>query len=317
MRSTHFANKRSFGKGLSWPTVVAVLAFVFVNTAPRAQSPQTSGAPSLSFEVASIKPDHSGSGMARMGGPSVNAFTATNVTAKMLISFAYNVREFQVSGGPGWISSNKFDVDAKVEDSLAEQLQKLPRARQLDQMRSMVQTLLADRFKLTVTHDTKELPVYALVVARGGPKLKEVATPDVQGNSTPPPASGGTGNLPSPPPGSVLMRMGMGRAGEATLTAKGAALADLVNLLSQQLGRPILDQTGLKGIYDFTLQWTADMSSGGGPMQAAPGPDAPPADSSGTSIFTALQEQLGLRLESTKGPAETILINRVEEPSEN
>ena len=275
----------------------------------RAQSTQTT----LSFEVASIKPDHSDSRMTRLGGPDASRFAATNATAIMLIEFAYNMKDSQISGQPGWTASDKFDIDAKVEDSVAEQLQKLPRTQQLDQMRLMVQSLLADRFGLKVTHNTKELSEYALVVAKNGPKLKEVAPPDAQANSAPPTP----GNPMVPPPGGFLMTMGPG--GEANVTAKAAPITNLINLLSRQLGREIVDRTGLKGTYDISLRWTSDTGLGGGPLPSGTqGPDTgPPPDSSGTSIFTAIQEQLGLKLESTKGPVDTIVIDHIEEPSAN
>jgi bla regulator protein blaR1 len=286
----------------------------------RAQSGQTASGPLPSFEVASIKhdhsqADHSGANLIRVGGPDASRWTASNLTAKMLVTFAYNIKDFQVSGGPSWINSDRFDIDAKVEDSLAAQMQKLPRMQQQDQMRLMVRSLLADRFKLAVSHDTKELPVYELVIAKGGPKLKESAPPDAQNSAAPapPPASAGSA-LPTPPRGGFMMSVG--RGGEATLTSKGAPIANLVSLLSQQVGRQIVDQTGLKGEYDISLKWTSDSGLGGGPLPAAP--DSTSAnDVGGTSIFTALQDQLGLRLESTKGPVDTIVIDHIEEPSEN
>jgi uncharacterized protein (TIGR03435 family) len=321
MRTQRLRGKFSYGRNpwlVAFGAALAAASVLFVLIdMPRAhaQEPQMSGGPLPSFEVASIKPDHSGTNFVRMGGPDVSRYVASNVSAKMLITFAYNMRDFQVSGGPGWMAADKFDIDAKVEDSLAGQMQKLPRAQQQDKMRLMVQSLLADRFKLTVSHDTKELPIYALVVAKGGTKLKESAPPDAQTSAAPPSAAPGPGGgFPTPPRGGFMMSMG--RGGEATLTSKGAPIANLVNLLSQQVGRQIVDQTGLKGEYDISLQWTSDMGIGGGPLPAAPD-SAGANDVGGTSIFTALQDQLGLRLESTKGPVDAIVIEHIEEPSEN
>ena len=322
MASQRLVNTISFGRkllltSLGIAVVAAAIVLGMLNIVQaRAQTTEATAAPLPSFEVASIKADHSGTSFIRMGGPDVSRYVASNVSAKMLITFAYNMRDFQVSGGPAWINSDKFDINAKVEDSLAEQLQKLPRVQQQAQIRLLLQSLLADRFKLTVSHDTKELPIYALVVAKSGSKLKEVPPPDAQAGSGRPPAvpppSGA--NPPPVPPG--MFRMMIGRGGVSTLTASASPISDLVMMLSQQLGRQLVDQTGLKGTYDFTLQWTSDMGLGGGVLPVAP--DAAGAnDAGGTSIFTALQDQLGLRLESTKGPVDTIVIDHIEEPSEN
>jgi uncharacterized protein (TIGR03435 family) len=191
-------------------------------------------------------------------------------------------------------------------------LAKLPTEQRLDQNRLMVQSLLADRFKLSVTRSTRELPVYALVVAKGGPKLKDVTPASLYGNAVAIPPASERGSAPSPPPGRGT-NMFIGRDGEMILTAKSVSIANLLGILSQQLGRQILDRTGLKGTYDFTLQYTPEKSI---PGLQGPG-DTPPPDSSGTSIFTAIQEQLGLRLESTKGPVDVIVIDHIEKPSPN
>jgi uncharacterized protein (TIGR03435 family) len=170
----------------------------------------------------------------------------------------------------------------------------------------MVQALLADRFKLKVSHQTKELPVYALVVAKGGPKLTETQVP--------PPTPDGTA---APNRGFRGIRMG----GPGQLTGTNIDMGLLADLLSGQreLGRLVIDQTGLKGNYDWTLKWTPDRSD---PMFKAPdggqpSGDALPADSSGPSLFTALEEQLGLKLEARKGPVETLVIDSIEKSSEN
>ncbi len=152
----------------------------------RAQSTQTSGAPLPSFEVASIKPNHSAGGMTRVEAPK-GGFHATNMTAKMLIGWAYAGisiprRDDQILGGPGWISSDRYDIDAKLEDSEVEAVEKLPFEQRILQIRLRVQSLLADRFKLEVREETKEVPVYALVVAKGGPKLQEAKPGDTYPN---------------------------------------------------------------------------------------------------------------------------------------
>jgi uncharacterized protein (TIGR03435 family) len=289
----------------------AIVAGILIGPLIRAQSSsgqQATGTPRPSFEVASIKPDISGSRNVMFSGDA-GRYTASNVTVKGLIKLSYNVNDFQISGGPAWISSERFDIDAKVPDSLAAQLQKLPRARQSGEKMLMVQSLLSDRFKLAVTHETKELPIYALMVGKGGAKLTEASPPDTGGNLAPtsPPASGGP--MTPLPGGFFLTTDGTGRF---SFTMKAAPLDNLVGVLTGQLGRMILDQTALKGTYDATLQWTSETGLQG---ESPSGADAP--DVAGTSIFTAIQDQLGLKLESTKGPVDTFVIDHIEEPSPN
>ena len=226
----------------------------------------------------------------------------------MLVAFAYNVQTFQVSGGPNWIDSEKYDIEAKEEDSLVEKVEKLPPDQRADQIRLMVRSLLAERFKLKVSRGAKQFPVYALVIAKNGTKLHEQKLNVAYPNGI----KGATGA----PLGPHTMGMRPGR-----LTGQGISMAELIIILSQQLGRIVLDQTGLKGNYDFTLQWTPDQGSAAmvpGPDDGKPAIDnAPPPESSGPSIFTATQEQLGLRLESTKGPVEVIIIDNIEKPTQN
>jgi uncharacterized protein (TIGR03435 family) len=171
----------------------------------------------------------------------------------------------------------------------------------------MVQGLLADRFQLKVSHATKDLPVYALVVAKNGPKLHEAKPGDTYPNGI-----RGLDGVAHP----GMMRMGPGQ-----LTGQALEMGALTTVLSQQLGRTILDHTGLKGQYDISLQWTPDVGEGmmfGGPAgPKPPGENPAPPESTGPSIYTALQEQLGLKLDSTKGPVEIVVVDRVEQPSEN
>ena len=224
----------------------------------------------------------------------------TNMTLKQVLAFGYDVWDFQISGGPAWINSDRYDIQARPEHSgdAAEpddfrQMSEEQRKTADQQMRERVRTLLADRFELAVHHDTKEAPVYALLVAKDGPKLKENTDP-----------RGG--------------RQGMGMRPGGQLTAIAAPVPMLANLLSNLMGRPVIDKTGLTAKYDFELHWTPDPGQTLLPPGApAPAVEAPPLDPSGPTIFTALQEQLGLRLESQKGPVDMIVIDRVEKPSEN
>lgn len=273
-----------------------------------------------SFEVASIKTrvqdNPSGKGIPVVGGPDVSQFRASNATAKALIAVAYGVREFQVSGGPGWVDSIRFDIDAKVEDSLAAQLQKLPIQQQEVQQALMVRSLLLDRFKLRVTQGSKEGTVLALVVAKAGAAgLKEAPSPDPDG-SHPPPYLARTprGTLREVPPGQTLVMMNLGRA---SVAANGQPIGVLVNILSTLLGQQVVDKTGLAGNYQFSLQYAAQGGFGPDGAPLPPGPETPVDDSTAPPLSTALKEQLGLKLESAKGAIKTVTIDRIEEPSEN
>lgn len=265
-----------------------------------AQSPQADAA-KPSFEVASIKPNHGDDGLIRfMFRP--DGLTASGMTVKVLIEFAYNMKDFQVSGGPGWIESERFDVDAKMDEATMDALKKLPLDQAVEQRRLMLQSLLADRFQLKVSRSSKELPIYALVVAKGGPKLTQAADT---------PAAGGSSGAPGP--GKGRMRMSPGE-----LNADAIPMSNVADWLAREVGRKVVDKTGLEGRYVFNLHWTPEGPAGKtGFGDSGPGPAPPPPDSSGVSIFTALQEQLGLKLEPQKGPVETLIIDSIEKPSEN
>jgi bla regulator protein BlaR1 len=256
----------------------------------------------LTFEVASIKPSGADPHQVMIQMQPGGGFRASGTNLKTLIGQAYDVRQFQISGGPGWINSDRYDIVAKGASSAGSDNQpddphKMTdeqRKTMSEQLRERLRALLADRFQLTVHRETKEQSVYALVVAKGGSKLQQSQVRDSDG-----------------PKG--MMRMGRGQ-----LSGQAVQLEMLAGSLSSQLGRPVIDRTGLKGNFDFKLEWTPDPGQSGGPFGGPPGADAPPPpDPNGPSIFTALQEQLGLRLESTKGPVEILIIDRIEKPSEN
>ena len=285
--------------------VSAPIALGLLHVPPgRAQTRPATAAPK--FEVVSIKPSHEGGGLFRVALQPSGRFMANNVTVRFLLEQAYEVKDAQISGAPGWIESEHFDIEAKPDDAFLEQ--KLSRDERGRQISLMMQSLLADRFKLALHHETKQLPVYALVVAKGGSKLKE-APPA-------PPEADGTG--PGPPDGRLRRGGVQMRRGE--LIASAIPLDRLEDVLSHITGRPVVNRTGLQGLYDFTLNWTP--GEGEGPMMGGaagpPAPDAPPPpDANGPTIFTALQEQLGLKLESQKAPMDTVVIDHVERPSEN
>jgi uncharacterized protein (TIGR03435 family) len=270
---------------------------------PAESQAETTPAMAFVFEVASIKPNRYSTSMLGFGFV-LERFTARGATLQLLIREAYGVEEDQISGGPRWLNSERYDIEAKADKSVADELRKLSFDQRVIEYRRMLQALLADRFKLTLHRETKELPVYALVIAKNGPKLQgakpdDMYPEDIDGNRH-----------------GDAMRVGRGLLG-----GQGVSIAFLVQMLSQQqLGRPVLDMTGLTGKYDFTLQWTPDERRPRLDKQAEgrQGTDSTPsAGPSELSIFTAIQEQLGLKLESKKGPVEVLVIDHVDEPSEN
>jgi|HubBroStandDraft_1064217.scaffolds.fasta_scaffold01177_3 bla regulator protein BlaR1 len=304
------ANKLTLGRKLLLAAAgVAALAgpvFFGLMNAPqsRAQSSAPASAPTRTFDVVSIKPNHDSGGHFRFGNDP-GRLVAENVTLKFLLQIAYRVKDAQILGAPAWTSSDRYNIEAKSDDSSADMLRKLSDDEQETQARLMLQSMLADRFKLALHHEMKELPVYVLVVAKNGPKFHESAdTPDAPAPSGPP--------APNEPQRRHTLRMN----GPGNVSAIAQNLDIFADVLSHQLGRPVLNKTGLKGDYDFTLKWTPDEGRAqmpGGP----PGEATPSADANGPSIFTALQEQLGLKLELQKGPMDTIVIDHVDRPSEN
>ncbi len=320
------AKRLNFGRKIllaaAGMAAVAVPVIVGLVNAPqgRAQSEARNNAPLPFFEVASIKPAKSGGGpgMFRIGIEDRGGrFVANGVNVKTLLEIAYHVKESQIENGPSWINSERYDIEAKAGDAETAAMQKLgPDERGL-QVDLMLQSLLADRFKVTIGHETKELPVYVLTVAKNGPKFHESTAPADPGPPNPegppgPPESGG--RLRERP----RFRRGIMMNGRGQLNVMDASMDMFINVLSRQLGRVVLDQTGLKARYDFALQWTPEQNEG--PMMGPGGPgadSAPPPDTSGPTIFTALQEQLGLKLESKKAPVDTLVIEHVERPSEN
>jgi bla regulator protein blaR1 len=252
----------------------------------------------ISFEVASIKPTQGDPRGMRFGFSPGGRFTGNNISVKFLIQEAYHVKEAQISGKPSWVDSEHYDIEAKIEDSVAQAMQKLSPDQRREQMMQLFQSLLSDRFKLTSHHDKKDLPVLALLVAKDGPKLQETALTPAE--------------LAPPSPKGPLIRL-MGR-GQLSMTAVDLDL--FADALSREIRGVVLNQTGLTAKYDFKLQWTPD--EGPGPPFSTTGIEpAPPPDSNGPSIFAALQEQLGLKLEAQKQPLDVIVIDHIEKPSVN
>ncbi len=262
------------------------------------------------YETVSIKRNRSEGLMQRiLMRRRPDGFTAMNGTLLMLIGDAYGVPYFQISGLPEWPTSEKYDIEAKTDSAAVDELNRLSEGERDLMQKRMLQALLSDRFQLKVHRETKSLPEYALVIAENSAKLKEAKTGDTYPNGMKGPDGGS---------GAGIMMMGLNGGG---LTAQGVPMANLVRMLSQQLGRTVVDRTGLTGKYDFTLQWTPDPSQTpmfkgalGGPP---PADNAPSPGSAGPSIFTALQQQLGLKLEPQQGQVDMVVIDHVEMPTED
>jgi len=263
------------------------------------------------FEVASVKPTSTPSGPGQIGRPPGGRLTATNVPLMFLIQNAYRVRPFQVIGGPAWMATDHWDIDAKAQEGSIPQPSGPPDPNVPDGLSLRLQALLEDRFKLQVHRETRDLPIFELSVAKSGVKAK---LSDDQGPirppapGTPPPRPGGP-----MPRGNISLMIGGGE-----LHAAAIPFANFAATLSQILGRTVVDKTDLKGLYDFDLKWTPDVGQTVGPAGTLPpGVELPPIDPSGPSLVTGLQEQLGLKLESTKGPVQVLVIDSVQRPSEN
>ena len=237
----------------------------------------------LVFEVATIKPSspetRGQSILVGRGGS--NLFTTTNTTLNDIITFAYDIHLRQVMGGPSWLESDRFDITAKPEQ------QGIPN---IAQLRTMVQKLLAERFGLAFHREKREMPAYVLTVGKGTPKL----TKNENG-----------GLLP-----------GFGGRGPGSIGVQNSTMAEFAGFLQARvLDRPVVDQTGITGKFDFTLAWRPDVAQLG-PPGAAP-TQLPPDVEARPDLFTAIQEQIGLKLESSRAPVEAYVIDKVQKPSEN
>jgi bla regulator protein BlaR1 len=259
--------------------------------------PTASQAPS--FDVVSIKPNHDTNPVRRRIGMMPTGFTATHASLKDIIGIAYGVAgDGQIAGGPNWMASEYFDIEAKVSEADIEADRKLPLHEREKLLSLRLQSMLADRFGLRTTFETRELPVYALEVAKGGPRIKQVQVDSLPEGGGPPPL---TAHVPR------LMTQD-----QRNWTATAFPIPEFTHWLSrfEELNNHIVvDETGLTGNYDFALNGV----SMGGQMEA--GPDAPQAPA--TSIFTALPEQLGLKLEPRKAPVEVVVVEQAERPSPN
>jgi len=234
------------------------------------------------FEVATIKPvEHEAKSSRYITMQGANRFVEKDYTLKLLIAAAYNLNAKEIAGGPAWIESDHYDIVAVTPGEVRPTH---------DEQMAMLRNLLADRFKLTFHREQKEFSIYELEVAKGGPKLK---------------ASTASADAPVALISTVYPQ-------RMVLPARNATMSDLVSLMQRaMLDRPVVDKTGLSGRFDFDLEWAPDETQFGGevPIASADAPTAP--------LFTAIQQQLGLKLEATRGPVDALIVDEAERPSEN
>ena len=289
------------------------------------QAPAADVSPDVpKYEVATIKPSSPESEGRVMMMFNPDGVSISGVPLQMIVRNAFGVEDDRIVGLPGWGKTNRYDIQAKVAPEDAPKLEKL----KIDQRASMLVPVLEERFNLKYHHEMRELPSYALVVAKGGPKLKVSTVPDLPLDAKPPgpgddskpggPGAGAKFGGPGPNPGHGRMVRMMG---PGHIEAAGSDLQLLARILSHQLGRSVVDKTGLTGNFDYTLDWTPD-DDAPSPMKGG-GPEGGPARNDignvgvGPSLLTALQEQLGLKLESEKGKVDVIVIDHIDLPSEN
>jgi uncharacterized protein (TIGR03435 family) len=254
--------------------------------------------PGASFEVASVKPNTSGDLPYSVRIVPGGRLRGINASLRSLITAAWAIPDSRLSGGPAWVDSARFDIEAKGQLDPGKPTE--------DQISQMLQTLLADRFQLKLRTETKEMPVYALLIAKNGPKLEPpVGKGCFDPHAGVPPPTTGPGEPPVRPCGGFNMLPGQ------MFGAKVPMWRFAMNL-SRFLGRPVVNKTGLDGPYDITLRWNPNETQSS-PALAEP----PPPDALAPSIFTAVQEQLGLRIESQRGPVEFFVIDHAEKPDAN
>ena len=292
-----------------------VLAFAFGlahGTPAHAQSDAAATyPPGFEFDVATIHPSND-----RPGGALVfsgNSYQARNMTMRFVIRSAYDLwggREEMVLGGPKWLDTDGYYITAKLDAAVADKLKKLsPDQRKLTQD-SMVRALLADRFKLAIHREAKEFSVYALTIAKAGLKLHEATPGDTYEHAF----QGGPARA-----GEIMDIIGTEPAGNTmTIYGFGVSMSALAHDLGTKAGQIVQDKTGLTGNYDFTLKYWLKLIRTG--PDGTPDPQSAAAASEpagGPSLFTAIQQQLGLKLDSTKGPLQIVVIDHIEKPSEN
>jgi uncharacterized protein (TIGR03435 family) len=275
----------------------SVLCLGLAATACVTVDAQAPGGTPLAFEVASIKENVSVSDNASVRAQPGGRVTVSNNSLRNIIRNAYNVQNYQIIGGPDWINTVRWDITAKAPDDAPPQ-----------QLLQMLRTLLADRFRLVIHNEARDMPIYVLTGARVdgrlGSQLRSssadcaaiFAAAKAKGEAPPPTTNG------RPTCGTRTTR--------GNMMTTGVTMADFARNLGPFTGRPVVDKTGLTGVYDLDLTWT--------PEQGPPGPDGtspPPQPSSdGVSLYTAVQEQLGLKLDAQRGPVDVLVIESAERP---
>lgn len=287
-------------------SVAALPACCFLHALPaQAQLVQVKpGETRPSFEVAAIRPNTSGSGRAHIWHND-NSYRVENVSLRELIRDAWGAASnAQLSGGPDPLLSQRFDINAKISDADTARLGKMPRADSNRQVDLMMQDLLADRFNLKTHIETKDLPVFALTIGKSGAKF----------HASVPVASSVPGQAAEP---HTSFTMRVDNKG-ADLELTNQTLDTLTGVLARQSeldGRQVLDKTGLSGTFDFSLKWTPEYMYA--TVHAADNVAVADTGAGGPSLFTALEDQLGLKLESEKAPVDVLVIDHIESPSAN
>lgn len=271
------------------------IAFGLLSATPGRAESAFSGTPK--FSIVSLKPAAPDNGFTvtqlMTADKKDQGFAAKNVSPHMLLQLAYHIQDAQIVGEPDWFSSSRYDIDAKLDQPTADAISKLNSDERILVNQGLLQRFLADYFKVTVHQESKELPVYDLELAEGGPKLKKAST------------------------------LGFMKMAPGEMNSQGTGLDLLVAQLSQRLGRTVVDKTGLKGTYAFSLHWTPEPEeqahiraaglpdlpfNGRGPETSAPAASGPP-------LMTAVEEQLGLKLQPKSETVQVLVIDHVEQPS--
>jgi uncharacterized protein (TIGR03435 family) len=272
-------------------SMMALILTAIMTMTPRVPAQAPGGANSPAYDVVSVKENNSGT-LSQSFHPSIDGLAMTNVTLKQIILLAFTPQSPNfIVGLPKWADTARFDINAKIDPDKVATLRQMPRNEVNEQRKLMIQAILTSRFNLKVHHEEREFPAYALTVAKDGLKLREADA-----------------NQPKSP--SSDYHPGMATVyPDGRLKGQAISMDQFVRLISGSLDRQAVDKTGLTGKYDITLQWL---------------PDNPPPDHSGqdgqaakASIYTALQEQLGLRLEPTKASFDTVVVDHIDMPTEN
>jgi bla regulator protein blaR1 len=311
----HFVN------AAAWIALSAVAAAQAPGAAKDAATAQVQDAnsPFLAFDAVSIKPNGS-SGMMIRVRTTPDGVSVEGMPMHMILREALGTTNNQLLHEPDWVNAKRYDIEAKVAAEDA------PRLKELTQQQrwAMLLPVFEDRCGLKFHHETRDLTVYDLVIAKGGLKMKESdpneSAPGPQSGppGPPPPPPGAASGVPPGPPGPGQTRMtANGGGGGMTMFGHASPMAAIVRTISMTVGSTVVDKTGLTGKYDYTLQFAPDESMRPGMPPPSGGGGAPPPDMEGPSIFAALQEQLGLKLEAHKEQVDVVVIDHMEEPTAN